>query len=1521
MTYVEIDIQGARALGQVLRDTATRTETVRRQTLAALKIAELTGQAPLQLALVQDGFATLGTGINGKADLAERFTIDPRGTATTLGATEADLGGALSTLLGFAGPRDLRGILLGLPGAGANTALDAALARLTPLLLPAQLGGQRPALTDEQLAALLPDLQVLALALGIEHVGPPVRQAVEQVEGRGFLGFFRRAVEPRTTEVFWQDFWADGRSVADVLADPGRLLQWINGTVELDHRLARAVDLPQLGDVLASHDFATANSAPTDLAAMLAAAEVEFAAIANFLPAFLTGRTTDRPDTTQLAQTLAFAARVGWVDPGVDAATPEARFESAVAYLRGNRMLQSALLPTGFEGDTDPFAIPNEAGIALTVEFGRESGVVTDAYVAGIAELAGQLMSGVGVDLTSTTPIALTEAAKQRLFALVASQVPRTLAQSPSIQAQFVGALSYLGGAADGPQLRERIVQVVAAFRTLAVVGGPALTERELTAVVGGNVVEALGRGRLRMRTKDAVEGNPEFLILLRQWGIPASRKQDVGKYTFRFTFDALGVLTDVSRKKKKKKGLLSRIVDTVKSVGKAIVSAWKDNPFKAIFQIGKIALGVASLVVPGLQALGVATLAINAAEAVSHAIDGNWLGAIGAGLSAFTAGADLLGTAAGAASLVGQSAAVGDLLDVGDTLSVLRNAKRAFDISASIIQATRADSLLGAINAGFGAAASTLGNGGQLLGSLGVIDQGVAGDLVRLGVSVRDASRLVAPAAGLVQALDQGDPLSALGNGLSVVSAGALALANPGGTRLFDFDARTRGELASLGTGTGIVGNLARAIAAADAGRPALALQAVAQAGQLADRTSRGAVVAERVADVGVVLEGVFNGVNPALAAPIVMQRLDRVIQALKPSSPAGQPAADSFDLAVGAPAPLVAAAPLVAPASAVSGTSVASAVSGTSVASAESAETVVDLPAQTLDSATVTLAGGSGVDTLVGGHADDLILAQATTRTGGGTELRMPDGRVIPLPSGTHVIPPGAQIVTPDGDVYGGPGGLVPSDPGAFAVPGGFPAVPGRILVVPEDRPGPPTILFFPDNPDGVPQSRLDGSEGIRVAGLASTDTLTDGDPIGLIPATPAPRDGSDAASDLPAVQRVDLDLRDPFFEVPRPPAAEPHLFELLFRPRAVDESPYVWAASENPAFVPNHILDGGSRTTDTILNSFGWGRSVQGLYDGSESVYLGWKSGYALNDSDAAPVDGFTVGGSLGLSAQFGHYGFVSSVGSEVNFGPLLRGELPDVTNDTLVGLNIPYLGAIGFRATNDALRAAEQSDFSDGFSLGPGALLSMKFPTQDIATLYNIAEMAGVSVDDVLNARTAPSGTMLAFDVREQFDWPGDAEGGDRPATNTDDGLPPLASLPMPSELAMATNAHQDGVPQSHFDRAYDTMVGLSAPPGTDVTFDDAMWEQFTPSFADDAGVPSLLGPALDSAALAPELDWSDAAFDDFTLDSYDFDADSFNADSFNADSFNVDSFEMDSFDVPEPMDIPDGFSVDFSGSEW
>src|SRR5262249_45170500 len=136
VSYVEIDTQGARALGQVLQDTAVRVDDVRRSVSAALDMADLASDAPAQLARVHDGFTSLATGVTDKAALAEQYTVDPSGTAAQLGAPVDTLGSALSGLLGFTGPADLRAVLVGLPTPGADPALDAALARLNPVLLP-----------------------------------------------------------------------------------------------------------------------------------------------------------------------------------------------------------------------------------------------------------------------------------------------------------------------------------------------------------------------------------------------------------------------------------------------------------------------------------------------------------------------------------------------------------------------------------------------------------------------------------------------------------------------------------------------------------------------------------------------------------------------------------------------------------------------------------------------------------------------------------------------------------------------------------------------------------------------------------------------------------------------------------------------------------------------------------------------------------------------------------------------------------------------------------------------------------------------------------------------------------------------------------------------------------------------------------------------------------------------------------------------------------------------------------------
>ncbi|GIJ78756.1 hypothetical protein SAMN05443287_11620 [Micromonospora phaseoli] len=1516
MAYVGIDSQGARTLGGVLRDTATRAEAVRRQTVGALNLAELTSQAPLQLALVQDGFATLGTGVIDKADLAEQFAIDPRGVATSLGATTAELRSVLNALLGFASPRDLRAVLVGLAPAGTNAALDEALGRLSPVLVPALLAGQRPELPAE----LLPDLRVLALALGIEHVGPPGPAVEREQTGRGFLGLFRNRAEQRTTEVFWQDFWSDGRAVDDVLADPERLLDWVAGTFELDHRLARAADLPRLGDVLATHDFATVDSAPAELAAKIAAAELEFAAIVDWLPAHLVGRDATAPNDIQLGQTLIFAARVGWTDPGATAATQSARFAAAVEFLRANRMMQSALLPTGFEGDTDPTAFFNEAGIDLVLKLGRTAGVIDDAYTVGLAGLVDQAMTGAGVDLGSATPIDLTQPVQQQLFLLVASQIPRSMAQSPTIQAQFVGALSYLRGATDGPQLRDRVNRVVAAFRALAVVGAPALTERELTAVVGGNVVDALGRSRLRLRSREAVEDNPEFLILARQWGIPGGRSQDLGKYKLNITFDDLGVLTDISRRKKKKKGFLSRIFDTVKSIGKAIVTAWEDNPFKAIFQIGKIALGVASLVVPGLQAVGIATLAINAVEAVSHAIEGNWLGAIGAGLAAFTAGADLLGAAAGAAKLVGQSTIVGGLFDAGGTLDVLRNAKRAFDIGASVFQASQADTVVGAITAGLGAAGSVLGNGGPLLASLDLIDKSLALDLVRLGTSVGDVSRLVTPAVGVIQALDRGDALSAFSNGLTVISAGATALLNPRGVlgdqktvagTAFDFDQKTRTDLADLAKGTGIVANLARAISAVDAGRPFAAGQALAQALRIT-RTSPpdgpdAAAIAVRVAEVGIVLEGVFRGADPRLAAPAIMQRLSQVVESLRPTGAPGSPRTPSEPLT------LFGGAATTPPATSTFGTlptlietATPSGAAVTGSLAGRAGENIL-----TGGAGDDVLTGGAGADTLSGGF----VLAQATGGPAAGRPTMTLPGSTTPIPlqPGLQFIPPGAQVVGPDGTVYGGDGGSVPgARPGAIGLPGGMLSAPGQIKELPGGY-----RLFFLDRSEDMPQSRLDELDGTgggdgdtRLAGLAGASLLGGSTSHPLLggPANDVLLTGArDELGRIALPDDLGPDLESPFY-IPIPAEPPLHPIGQLFVPPAA-YPPYVWAAPQNLAFVPNHVLDGGSRTKEGILNIVGWGASAQGPHNASESVYVGVRNGVLLIDNDTAPVDGLTIGGVAGVSFQGDRYGLVTSIAGEVNLGPILDLRPPTLALDGMAAVNIPFIGAFGFRANNDGYRPAEHSDFSEGLASGPGALVSVKYPVSGDLAVERIAELAGVSTADVLVAQHAPPGSLLAFDVRDEFRSPFDPAFTDRPgfpdpdiwsaaALDLDGGLPDGFSVdpggeyaPPPDDLyrygtAGSTNlASWDDVSAHElpdpYHTAYDTMIGLGAPQGTtvDFTHDDDFWAQMQTSAAYDDGAPALLGPALDAVTWDPYLEsvpGIDISYDEFAPIDLDFD---------------------------------------------
>ncbi len=918
VSYVGIDTQGARALGQVLQETAGRVDGVRRSVSAALDLADLDSQVPAELARVQDGFTTLATGVTDKAALAEQFAIDPQRTAASLGAPVDTLGAVISGLLGFAGPSDLRQVLVGLPPPGADPALDAALARLNPVLMPAFQAGQRPELTEAQAA----DLKLLALSLGIEHAGPPVAPVTPVTGDDEGVAFWGRSVartalparspllawrpqQQRTgTEVFWNDFWTGGRTVDSVLADPALLMEWVAGTFELDRRLALATGLPSLGDVLTSVDFATTGSDPGELAAILAAAETEFAAIADWLPAFLVGQDSTAPDATQLAQTLAFAARVGWPDPGAGAAGEQERFADAIAFLRANRALQSALLPTGFEGDPDPLAFFNAPGIGFVLDLGRRTGVLDTAVLGTIGATVDQALAAFGVDMSGPTPAELTEQFQQQLVALLATQIPRSMLEKPATQAQFVAAFGFLRSAATGPEQRQRLIDVLAAFRTLAVTGAPALTERQLVAAVGQQVQDVLGRSRLRARSQDAVRKNPEFLLVARQWGLPGSKKQDLGKYKFSWSFNDLGELTGIRRKKK---SWLSRVWDTIKAVGQAIWDSWEENPLKAIFQIGKIALGVAAFFVPGLQGLGLGAVsfALNAGEAIFNAAQGDWLGALASGLSAFTAGAkDVFSPVAATVVETSQHEFVKTLFGTdglfsSDALSLLKNGKRAFDIGSAIFNVTQAPTLVGAIGAGLGAAVTTLGSGGQLLAGLDPKNQDLARlaqDLVRVGVSVGDVARIVTPAAGLVDALDRDDDLAAFGNGLSIIAAGARVVSNERGAfagpnpplgGVFGFNEETQAALKTFSQGAGVAGNVTLAINAADRGDTFQSGVFLAQAVQaLNDPTTTvvgsRALVAQRIAEVGVLLEAVFDRrANPTAVAPVVLQRLQAVLNA----------------------------------------------------------------------------------------------------------------------------------------------------------------------------------------------------------------------------------------------------------------------------------------------------------------------------------------------------------------------------------------------------------------------------------------------------------------------------------------------------------------------------------------------------------------------------------------------------------------------------------------------------------------
>ncbi|GFJ93697.1 hypothetical protein [Phytohabitans rumicis] len=95
MSYVGIDPQGSRELGQVLQNAAERIDGLRRNLSVALDLVDLTSQVPAQLSLVQDGFTTLATGLTDKVALAERYATDRKGVAASPGTPAGTFGASV----------------------------------------------------------------------------------------------------------------------------------------------------------------------------------------------------------------------------------------------------------------------------------------------------------------------------------------------------------------------------------------------------------------------------------------------------------------------------------------------------------------------------------------------------------------------------------------------------------------------------------------------------------------------------------------------------------------------------------------------------------------------------------------------------------------------------------------------------------------------------------------------------------------------------------------------------------------------------------------------------------------------------------------------------------------------------------------------------------------------------------------------------------------------------------------------------------------------------------------------------------------------------------------------------------------------------------------------------------------------------------------------------------------------------------------------------------------------------------
>lgn len=740
MAYIGLDPELARELSLAMRQAGVGAEDLGIDVVAAMTLSELESVVPDQLNFLGEDLDDVGVIVSARVDLAEGLVLDPVVLAEELGLTEAQVEQALAAFddsdanqkknitpffdlraKAEAGGEVLRGSFLDLPPLGEDPVLDEALDDLGLILPAALVAGEldTETLTTEQMLAL----DVLSAALGLQV-------------GNGVFG------EAPTFAVAAIGGRSLGSGLAASLAFAG-----IANAFELDQRLASAAGLPTIEDIIfqARVDF--------DLDVTF---DDSLAPLDEFLPALLVGEGELPTDPADIALTVSFANQLGFA--GAD-------FDGALAFLRGRRFLQRSLIPGDFEGVDGPLLVWTENGVNNALLAGRRNGVLDDVSREQAEFLANSILADDG----SGNPIELTDDQIQALAAIVIGQNGEEFVlENAQIQRQLISAINLIGRQATLDDQRRLFADAIEAFRSLAVVGAPAMTYRQLEAAVGPQVAHELSYKDLTTRSEKGYNKRPQFITLLNHWGIPGGDTLKLKKRKFSFEFDESGELTRVRNKKLSK---WKRFKNTLKAIGKALKQEWKDNPWGVIWEGVKIVAGAVLTVVPGTNAVGAAilytALTVLVADMAYQASKGNWMEALSSGLTALSGGAAAFGNVANTGSAAGKAYR---LANAGKkVLAVVEHGE-------DFIDAIDDGDLLGAITSGAGA----LANGARAFPSADTV--GSTADLVATGAEfVGSGANTVNAGIEVVGAIKDGDAVRILSSSFNLISSG-LDTVNKGG-------------------------------------------------------------------------------------------------------------------------------------------------------------------------------------------------------------------------------------------------------------------------------------------------------------------------------------------------------------------------------------------------------------------------------------------------------------------------------------------------------------------------------------------------------------------------------------------------------------------------------------------------------------------------------------------------------------------------------------------------------------------